>query len=174
MRPSFFWDVTQRRLVFTDVYERPVGPIFKGQDRPFKTGPTGCSETFMTNNPRRVTFQKNEGFTFLPQRRSDKLVLSKRRYLFTNYLGQFQKTAVLSVTAGIGQNLRPTCQQSPEICTQKHTCPPSALPYFVKITELPSTERLPSCYHNRRGTGWKRLFVFVCLTFWSRNFIFKF
>jgi hypothetical protein len=102
MRPLFFWDVTKRRLLVTDVYERPIGPILKGQAWLLKTGPRGCSETSTTNhNTRRVTFQKNEGFTILSQWRSDKLVLSKRRCLFTNYLGQFQKTAVLRVTAGI-------------------------------------------------------------------------
>jgi hypothetical protein len=29
--PSLFSDVTQRRLVFTDVSGQPVGPIIKGQ-----------------------------------------------------------------------------------------------------------------------------------------------
>ena len=49
MRYSFFWDVTQCRLVVIEVYERPIGHIFKGQAWPFKTGPKGCSETPVTN-----------------------------------------------------------------------------------------------------------------------------
>jgi hypothetical protein len=31
MRHSLFRDVTQRRLVVTDVSVQPIGPIFKGQ-----------------------------------------------------------------------------------------------------------------------------------------------
>ena len=30
MRCLFPWDVAQRRLIFTDVSEQPIGPIFKG------------------------------------------------------------------------------------------------------------------------------------------------
>jgi hypothetical protein len=30
-RSSFFWDVTQRRLIVTDVSEQPISPIFNGQ-----------------------------------------------------------------------------------------------------------------------------------------------
>jgi len=63
LRYSFFWDVSQRRLV-TDVSGRHMGPIFKGQEVqesalrsitevyclaawPFEMGPIGCPETSM-------------------------------------------------------------------------------------------------------------------------------
>jgi hypothetical protein len=53
MRPLFFWVVTQRGLVLTDVLELPVGPIFKSQIFQecswsawlLKMGPIGCLET---------------------------------------------------------------------------------------------------------------------------------
>jgi hypothetical protein len=56
---SFFWHVTQRRLVFsfTDVSRHPFGPIVKGQavkesswTRRLKLGPIGCLETSVSNN----------------------------------------------------------------------------------------------------------------------------
>jgi len=31
LRSSFFWDVTQRELVCTDVSGQPIGLIFKGE-----------------------------------------------------------------------------------------------------------------------------------------------
>jgi hypothetical protein len=31
MRSSLFWDITQHKLVVTNVLGQPVGPIFKGQ-----------------------------------------------------------------------------------------------------------------------------------------------
>ena len=31
MGSSFFWNVTQRRLVFIDVSGHTIGPVFKGQ-----------------------------------------------------------------------------------------------------------------------------------------------
>jgi hypothetical protein len=31
MRSSLFWDVTQHKLVVTDVSGQPVGPVFRGQ-----------------------------------------------------------------------------------------------------------------------------------------------
>ena len=34
MKYSLFWDVTQRRLVVTDVSGQPIRPIFKGQILP--------------------------------------------------------------------------------------------------------------------------------------------
>ena len=47
MRPSLFWDVTQRLFVVTDVSGQPLGPIFKGQavcfDYPTLEGLTPCS-----------------------------------------------------------------------------------------------------------------------------------
>jgi hypothetical protein len=58
MRLSLFWDVTQRKLVLTDVSEQPIGPIFKGQaveeypsrsGWPFYMGPIGYPETSVTD-----------------------------------------------------------------------------------------------------------------------------
>ena len=37
MRSSLFWDVTQRKLLLTDVSGQPVGPVFKGVSSP-RTG----------------------------------------------------------------------------------------------------------------------------------------
>lgn len=31
VRSTLFWDVTQSRLIFTDILERPIIPIFRGQ-----------------------------------------------------------------------------------------------------------------------------------------------
>ena len=53
LRSSLFWNVTQHRLVFTDVSGQPIGPIFKGQAIRtawlLNMGPTGCPETSVTN-----------------------------------------------------------------------------------------------------------------------------
>jgi hypothetical protein len=58
LRFSPFWDVTQRKLVVTDISGQPIGPVFKGQTAQeqswtawpyFNMGPTDCSETSVTN-----------------------------------------------------------------------------------------------------------------------------
>jgi hypothetical protein len=58
---SFFWDVTQSRLVGS--YQRfgtPVGSHLQGMLDPRSWEPIGCPETSVTTNIRRVTSQKNE------------------------------------------------------------------------------------------------------------------
>ena len=56
MVSSFFWDIMQQsRLLFTDISEQPVNPIFKGHavqfwiTGPLKMGPIGCPEMSVTN-----------------------------------------------------------------------------------------------------------------------------
>jgi hypothetical protein len=53
-------DVTQRRLVFTDVPGQPAGHIFKGQGG----GPTGCPETSVNTKLCCVTPKKSEDLIY--------------------------------------------------------------------------------------------------------------
>jgi len=62
-RSSVFWDVTQRRLIVSDVSGRQISQIFRGHaDRevssqtswPVKVGPIGCPKTSVTTNQRCV------------------------------------------------------------------------------------------------------------------------
>ena len=54
----FFWDVTQSRLIITDVSGQPVGSHLKGC--PLKMGAIGCPETTVITNLRCTTSQKSE------------------------------------------------------------------------------------------------------------------
>jgi hypothetical protein len=45
---SFFWDVTHRRLVITDVSGQPIGSIFKSIVSKKKMAPIGCREMLVT------------------------------------------------------------------------------------------------------------------------------
>ena len=58
---SLFSDVTQHRLMVTDVLERLICPNFNGRAGPM--GLTVCPETSLTN-PRCVTSQKSEYLIF--------------------------------------------------------------------------------------------------------------
>ena len=62
MRSSLFWDVTQCRLVVTNVSGQLTAPIFKGQavKDHGKMGPISCPETSVTTNLHCVTSQKSE------------------------------------------------------------------------------------------------------------------
>jgi hypothetical protein len=64
-RHSIFCDVTQRRLVVTNVYVWPVGSIFTGKVCPLKTGPIGSTETSVTNyQPAPRNIKKSEGLIY--------------------------------------------------------------------------------------------------------------
>jgi hypothetical protein len=69
MRSSLIWDVTQRRVIFTDVSGKPIGPIFKGkavqEDWPLKMGTIGYPETSVTTNLGCVTSQESEDLRYL-------------------------------------------------------------------------------------------------------------
>ena len=63
MSPSLFWDVTQRRLVVTDVSGQLIGPSFKGLalgNLLLKMRPTDCPKSSATTNLRFETSQKSE------------------------------------------------------------------------------------------------------------------
>jgi len=68
MRSSLFSDVTQRRLIVTDVLGRPVGPNINGRTEPMRL--LVCPETSLTN-PRCVTSQKSEYLIFTQRRKPE-------------------------------------------------------------------------------------------------------
>ena len=69
MGSSLFWDVTQLRMIVTDISGQPTGPIFKGQA--LHEVP---KRRYLTTNQRCVTSRKNEGL----KRLADAIQVSRK------------------------------------------------------------------------------------------------
>jgi len=69
--PSFFWGVTQRRLVVTNVSGHSVGPIFKEMPNYWRRGRLGRSETSVTTNSTLRNTPEERKISFIERRNTE-------------------------------------------------------------------------------------------------------